>query len=399
MSETPDKAAAVIAWLADGARNQAEAPGILAELCDRLAGAGVPLWRVAVFVRTLHPQAPARRFLWRPDAPVEVSEALHEQFATDEFVQSPIVRVSTDATPIRRRLADPACPLDFAILAGLRAEGVTDYLVSPLAFSNGEVHVVSWSTRAPGGFGDAQLVLLEAIAAPFARVAEVRALRRTAMNLMNTYVGNLAGQRILSGQIRRGHTESIYAAIWLSDMRGFTKLADRVRPETLIEMLNLYFDCQVGPILEHGGEVLKFMGDGLLAIFPVAGEGSDAPTVCNRAMAAAFEARGKVAALGNPLGIPDYPGPRMGVALHLGAVLYGNIGGGNRLDFTCIGPAVNLAARVEKLTGKLGRTVLVSEDFQRFCRTELVSMGEHALAGFAAPQIVYGLADEAGMSA
>ena len=146
------------------------------------------------------------------------------------------------------------------------------------------------------GFRDAQIEAIESIVAPLARVAEVRALRRTAGNLLDTYVGKNAGERILAGQIRRGHAEAIHAAIWLSDMRGFTLLADRVPAQTLVELLNDYFDCQVPAILDHGGEVLKFMGDGLLAIFPI-GHERDPAEVCARALARAYEARRNVAAL------------------------------------------------------------------------------------------------------
>src|SRR5215468_5683354 len=147
--------------------------------------------------------------------------------------------------PIRRRLADADCPIDFPMLAELRDEGITDYLASPLLFTDGEIHLATWTTRQPGGFRDAQIEAIESIVAPLARVAEIRALRRTAGNLLDTYVGNSAGERILAGQIRRGDTESIHAAIWLSDMRGFTRLAETVPPRDMISLLNRYFDCQV----------------------------------------------------------------------------------------------------------------------------------------------------------
>ena len=209
--------------------------------------------------------------------------------------------------------------------------------------------------------------------------------------MLDTYVGNRAGERILGGQIRRGHTETMQAAIWLSDLRGFTALSDRLEAEVIIDILNQYFDCQVPPILEHGGEVLKFMGDGLLAIFPT-GHGANTGKVCSAALAAAHAARAKVAALEATEG--DGSGVRFGLALHLGDVLYGNIGSGNRLDFTCIGPAVNLAARLEKLAGRLGRTVLASEEFARNCHDDLVPIGKFAIAGFAEEQTAFGLGDE-----
>ena len=221
-----------------------------------------------------------------------------------------------------------------------------------------------------------------------ARVAENRLLERTASVLLDTYVGNNAGPRILAGQIRRGDTTTINAAIWLSDMRGFTRLADRLPPQTLVDMLNRYFDCQVPAIAKHGGEVLKFIGDGLLAIFPIATGAENPREVCLSALAAAQEARAAIAA------DPIEGDVRFGLALHVGEVLYGNIGSGNRLDFTCIGPAVNLAARIEKLTSELGRTILASDEFAGHCSSHLVPVGEFELRGFDVARAVFGLAEE-----
>jgi adenylate cyclase len=285
----------VTEWLIGGARSSPEAGGVLAELCGRLVACGVPLWRVAVLVRTLHPDVVGRRFLWQLGREIEMFMAPYEVLETPEYRASPFARVLRTGVPVRRRLADADCALDFPILADLRAEGVTDYLVTPLIFTDDSIHIATWSTRQPGGFTDVQMAGLEAVITPLARVAEVRALQRTAANLLQTYVGHKAGERILHGQIRRGHTEAIHAAIWLSDMRGFTASADRLPLEMLIDLLNRYFDCQVPPILEAGGEVLKFMGDGLLAIFPI--DGGDAGPVCERAFAAALDARDRIAAL------------------------------------------------------------------------------------------------------
>jgi adenylate cyclase len=276
--------------------------------------------------------------------------------------------------------------LDFPVLSELRAEGITDYLALPLVFTDGAIHAVTCTTRQAGGFTDAQIAGIEAIITPLARVTEIRALRRMGSTLLDTYVGHDAGERILAGRIRRGDIEEIHAAIWLSDMRGFTALADSLPPPVLIDLLNRYFDCQVPVILEHGAEVLKFMGDGLLAIFTIAGNETE---VCERALAAARRAQANVAALSDSA----MPGLRFGLALHIGDVLYGNIGSGNRLDFTCIGPAVNCAARIEKLTSQLGRAVLASGEFARHCAGEFTPLGEYRLAGFSAPQLVFGLED------
>jgi adenylate cyclase len=384
----------IVDWLVDGARSAREADQVLAELCDRLVAVGVPLWRVAVFVRTLHPHIMGRRFIWRAGGGVEVMAAPYQMLDAAEYKLSPVVRVLTTGEPLRRRLVDPQCPNDFPFLDEMRAEGVTDYLASPLIFSNGEIHVVTSTTQALEGFSDASMAALEAILPPLARVAEIRALRRTTQSLLETYIGSQAGQRILAGQIRLGDTETIHAVIWLSDMRGFTALADRVTPKTLIELLNRYFDCQVPVIAAHGGEVLKYMGDGLLAIFPVSGEESELRETCRRALTAAREARTKINAIGEAGATGNLDRLRFGLALHVGEVLYGNIGAGNRLDFTCIGPAVNLAARLEKLAGELDRMLLTSSEFARHCNGVLEPVGTFALRGFDAKREVFGLGEE-----
>jgi adenylate cyclase len=340
-----------------------------------------------VFVNTLHPQIIGRRFIWLPGAGVEISEGQFGLFDTPEFRENPVAHVYATRTALRRRLADPDCAMDFPILQELRAEGVTDYLALPMFFTDGAVQLVTCTTRQPGGFTDSQVAGIEAIMTPLARVAEIREWRRTASTLLDTYVGHDAGERILAGQIHRGDIEEIHAAIWLSDMRGFTALADRQPPRVLIDLLNRYFDCQVPVILEHGAEVLKFMGDGLLAIFTIAG---DEAAVCKRALAAARQAQTNIAELSRSA----MPGLRFGLALHIGDILYGNIGSGNRLDFTCIGPAVNFAARIEKLAGELGRGILASSEFAQHCAGEFTALGEFTLPGFSAAQRVFGLEDE-----
>jgi adenylate cyclase len=382
------KLRAVVDWLIDGARSAPLPQQVLAQLSDRLVACGIPLWRVAVFVRTLHPQVMGRRFLWRPGADVETSDAPFELLETEIFRDSPIARVYQTGKAVRRKIADPDCPNDFPVLVDLRAEEVTDYLASPLVFSNGDIHAVTCTTLQPGGFTDAQIAGIEAVMRPLARVAEIRGLRRMASVLLDTYVGHDAGERILAGHIRRGDIEEIHAAIWLSDMRGFTALADRLPPRVLIDLLNRYFDCQVPVILDYGAEVLKFMGDGLLAIFTIAG---DETGVCKRALAAARRVQTNIAELSRSA----MPGLRFGLALHIGDVLYGNIGSGSRLDFTCIGPAVNFAARIEKLTAQVGREILASGEFARHCRGEFTALGEFTLSGFSATQHVFGLEDEA----
>jgi adenylate cyclase len=381
-----------IHWLIDGARSAATPTQMMAECGDRLVKAGLPLWRVGVFIRTLHPDIFGRSFIWKPGSEVVVGAVDFDFQNSPEFVNSPLAIVFGEAIEVR---ANPEGPDSerFPILADMRAEGVTDYIALPLQFMDRTTQASSWTTRQPGGFTEEQLHAIRALIPPLARYVEIAQLRRTASILLDTYVGNRAGERILGGQIRRGHADTMHAAIWLSDLRGFTALSDRLPAETVVEILNRYFDCQVSSIRDHGGEVLKFMGDGLLAVFPIDEYLGDAAQVCSGVLEAARQSRDRVAEIDYAIG-DTVERFRFGVALHVGRILYGNIGGGNRLDFTCIGPAVNLAARLEKLAGRLSRTIVASEGFAGMCSSRWSDLGEFPIAGFSSAQRVYGLVDE-----
>jgi adenylate cyclase len=383
----------LIDWLMDGARSAPTPTALLAQTCERLVAAGVPLWRGAAFVKTLHPDMLGRSFVWRPGAEVVVGSADFDLPESPEFIRSPLAILYGSGHEVRYRLDDPESQR-FPFFDDMRAEGVTDYIALPLHFTDGTTHASSWTTKAPGGFTDEQLAGLRSIMPPFARLGEIHAMRRTAATLLDTYVGNRAGERILAGDIRRGHAETMQAAIWLSDLRGFTTLSDRLAPEIVVDILNQYFDCQVPAIRKHGGEILKFMGDGLLAVFPIAKDGGNLGEVCARVLEAAHEARASVEAMRYPSGeaVERF---RFGVALHIGGILFGNIGGLSRLDFTCIGPAVNLAARLEKIAGRLQRTVIASAAFAGVSAGGWTDLGEFPIAGFSKAQRVFGLKDEA----
>jgi adenylate cyclase len=386
------KLQSLIDWLMDGARSAPEPPVFLKETCERLVDAGIPLWRVAAFVTTLHPDTYGRSFIWKLGGDVAVNTADFDILQTPEFMRSPVVVVQTTARELRYRMDDPDSRR-FPFFDDMRNEGVTDYLALPLLYTDGTVHVASWTTKEPAGFTDEQVAALRKVVLPFSRVGEIMAMRRTAATLLDTYVGNRAGERIWAGQIRRGHAEEMQAAIWLSDLRGFTALSDRLPAATMVEILNQYFDCQVPTIRKHGGEILKFMGDGLLAVFPIARDGGNLGEVCAACLEAGKEARANVDAMQYPSrdGIERF---RFGVALHIGAILFGNIGGMSRLDFTCIGPAVNLAARLEKIASKLHRTVVASAAFAGACHNDWTDLGEFPIAGFSKAQRVFGLHDE-----
>jgi len=387
---TKSDTSSVVAWLVDGARSAADSELVLKEMCTRLCDCGIPLWRVEVFVRTLHPEVVGRRFHWQQGDEVSVLTTTFD--LPLERRQSFIEHLCAQSIPIHTHPGADDRLLDFPQIKELWSEGVTDLLAAPLIFTKGDAHAAIFTTREVSGFNEEQIAGLEALIKPLARIAEVRALQRTATNLLDTYVGHGAGERILSGQIRRGHTESIHAAIWLSDMRGFTTLSDHVPPPVMIGILNQYFDCQVPNILSHGGEVLNFMGDGLLAMFPIE-NAAEEKRMCAAALSAGIEARARIAEL-RPTHADGLKKIRFGLALHVGDVLFGNIGGGNRLDFTCIGPAVNLAARLEKIAAELGRTIVTSSAFAQHIDTHLTALGEFAVRGLGARQQVFGLTDE-----
>ena len=383
----------IATWVSAGERNGVTPEVMMQQLCERLVEAGVALWRVGVFVRTLHPQMFGQSFTWRRGEGVTVYAAPFGIEEDEDFLNSPLAVVHAEGREMRYREADILADTRSSFFVDARAERMTDYIAMPLRFLSGEIHAVSWTTTAPGGFSEAEIEALRALMAPVARVIEIIRLERTATALLDTYVGNRAGQRILAGQIRRGHTETMSAAIWLSDLRGFTALSDRLVPETVVDILNQYFDCQVPVIREHGGEILKFMGDGLLAVFPIAKDGGNLSEVCGRVLRASRKARANVDAMHYPSGnaIERF---RFGIALHIGGILFGNIGGMSRLDFTCIGPAVNLAARLEKIAGRQRRTVVASAAFAGACVDDWVDLGEFPIAGFSQAQRVFGLREE-----
>jgi adenylate cyclase len=382
----------VMDWIIDGARSASTPEQMMAQTCERLLQAGVPLWRAGLFVRTLHPNIFGINLIWRPGTEPVLGTADFGFQDRPEFKTSPLAIVFGERREVRYRLDDPESRR-FPFFDDMRAEGVTDYLALPLFFMDNSIQASSWSTKAPGGFSDEQLDALRSLMPPLSRLVEIIGLRRRATILLDTYVGNRAGERILGGQIRRGHTDMMHAAIWLSDLRGFTALSDRLPPETVVDILNHYFDCQVPAIRAQGGEILKFMGDGLLAVFPIPEEDGGTQQVCARVLEAARESRVHVAEMQYRIGeaVEQF---RFGVALHVGKILYGNIGGGNRLDFTCIGPAVNLAARLEKLAGRLHRTIVASAEFADACAGDWDHLGEFPIAGFSKAERVYGMKDE-----
>ncbi|HEX4926953.1 MAG TPA: adenylate/guanylate cyclase domain-containing protein [Burkholderiales bacterium] len=365
----------VVDWLIAGAPPARVPEDALAEFCRRARAVGLPLYRVAVFVRTLHPNVVGRSFIWvEGRESVETGEAAYDLLESEQFLKSPIRIVFAEHREVRRCLADPSCPIDFPVLDDLLKEGVTDFLALPLAFVNGEVHACSFATRQPGGFREAEAAALRAMAPALARLAEVYSLMARSRNILDAYLGSHAGEKVLAGQIRRGDGEELRAVIWFCDLRDSTALADSMSRADFLQLLNTFFECVLGPVLARQGQVLRFIGDAALAIFPVGGSPREA---CERALAAALEAQAAMDKLNATRALPL----RFGIGLHLGEVLYGNVGTPSRIEFTVIGAAANEAARIEALCKDVGAPLIVSEAVARELGTPMCSIGRHHLRG------------------
>lgn len=375
---------ALFDWLVDGAPGAPTPMAVLERVGPDLVKGGVPLERMSAFVRTLHPSVMGRRFLWEKGVPtVKAVEASWELLNSPMFLTSPLATVFKTGEVIRLKLHPEATGLSEDI-ASLRKDGFTDWVVFPLKFMGGSIHGVTFTTKAKDGFTDEHLAAIAHVIRPLSRVGETLALMRTAVNLLNAYVGNDAGDRILKGHIQRGDTELIRCVIWFSDLRGFTSMSGERQPKEIISILNEFFECQVPAIEQGGGQVLKFIGDGLLAMFPVDAkrDAKIAGDAAVRATTSAFAALAKLNELRRKRGDADLA---FGVALHLGEVAYGNIGGASRLDFTAIGPAVNLASRIEGMTGKLGKPVLLSATVAKEVTLPTRSVGSFELKGITGP--------------
>ena len=351
-------------------------------LCQRLVSAGVPLWRTTVYAATLHPQV--RGFGWRWWREGRITEEVRIAQGvelTKEFLESPMRGTIEQGLTLRRRL--DGAPSEFPLLEEFRGDGCTEYMAVPLNHINRRYPVVAWATDRAGGFTEADIALLDQIRPALAAVVEGIATLRTARGLFSIYLDRHVGERVLDGQIKRAHTEPLRVVIMATDLRNFTSLSDRLPSEQVIGILNDYFEIVASGVHAHGGNVLKFIGDGVLAVF-----GADGAQDQTAARAGLSAARKVVAELG-ALKLGD--SLRSGIGLHIGTVMYGNVGSVDRLDFTVIGPAVNLAFRLEALTKQLGCPVLASRAFAEAAGVPLVSLGPHPIRGFREPEEVFGL--------
>jgi adenylate cyclase len=385
----------LIGWTLGPGRRLTRQGALFDGLCWRLLGEGLPLWRVGLGLSTLHPQIRGFGYRWwRERQRTEVYVVGYGIETTPDFTKSPIRSVIEKGATVRYHLDGEADVSAYPLLQELKREGCTDYFACPLSLSvvapsRDRYHWVSWQTDRPGGFSDAEIARLRQVMPALASALEADALRYMTSSLLTTYLGATASERILNGEIRRAQGETITAVILSSDMRGFTNLSDRLAGKKLIELLDDYFDAIAAPVHARGGEILKFIGDGVLAIFPTEATGREA--AADAALAAAEEGLARLAALNRERAETGQVEIRIGVGLHIGEVILGNVGAADRLDFTAIGPAVNLACRLEGLTKRLDRPLILSEEFAAVARRPLVSLGFHPVKGYSYPEEVFGL--------
>jgi adenylate cyclase len=380
-----DETHPVIRWLMTNAR-RLEASEFLEAFAQQLLAAGVDVSRITTGVPILHPQIFSFSGLWQLESGATERLYRTKPSIPAALANSPIGIAYGGGGPVRCDLAAPRRDGEFAILGDLRREGFTDYIVHSVPFADGSHKALSLATRRDGGFNGDELALFEAMIPAVAFNLEVQTLRRTARTLLDTYVGAQSGGRVLAGQIQRGSGETIRAVIWLCDLRGFTNLSETLPRDALIDLLNCYFGPMCDAVAGEGGEVLKFIGDAMLAIFPI---GAEAAQTCGAALVAAENAQAALIEENlrrEGLGLPRI---EYGLALHVGDVLYGNIGSDTRLDFTVIGPAVNLTARIESMCRQLGRPFLLSSDFVGAAQISAQSLGAFELKGVGVEQEIF----------
>ena len=373
---------AVIEWmLTDGRAGAPRLNEFVDALCARLSAAGAPLWRVRCGFRTLHPQFVARSVIWLRDLDLAEQTIQHGMENTGDYVNSPAQHLANTGKPFRRnlqRLDDG----DHSVLHDLAAQGGTDYFGVPLRFSDGAGGIFMPVTDRAGGFSEHDIKQLTRLVLYLNPVLEAISLRMMARVLLDTYVGPRTGRKILDGAVRRGDSEIIRAALWLSDLRDFTRLSETLGSDDMLAMLNLYFETIGDAVTQRGGEILSFIGDAMLIVFAVHDQRSQAEA-CQDALEAALSAVSNLNEINQQRQQENHPPIRFGIGLNTGEVTYGNIGTHDRLAYTVMGPAVNLVARLESLTKTTNQTILFSRQFADHLQHEVVSHGMHELKGMA----------------
>lgn len=382
-------------WLMRKAPHVKTPEELVQGFAEMLVGAGQPVWRVRVLLRTLHPELLASVYTWQADSDeIVLNQPTHDVVGERTYQDSPFALILRGEGGIRRRLNGPSPTVDFPVLQDLKDQGATDYVAIPLKFSDGQLNIITLVSKAEDGFSTRQLGEVYEILPMFARVMEVHALHRTAASLLDTYLGRNTGRRVLDGLVKRGDGEDVHAVIWFSDLRDSTRLSESLPRATYLALLDDFFDSMAGAVMDHGGEVLKFIGDSVLAIFPIDDPTSVQPEAAANAIAAARDAERRLTKLNQKREAAGECPLGYGIALHRGDLTYGNIGAAGRLDFTVIGPAVNQTARIQDKCKVLGAPVLLSAAFAASFPGKLLSFGEHLLRGIDAKQELFTLPPE-----
>jgi adenylate cyclase len=374
---------AIVEWLAGEALQDSEPSALYGELCQRLRGVGIPILSGRVGFRILHPLYDAGTLNWTRENGIVLEFYRPEQSGREQFLRSPMGHALTHRLPVlRRRLTGDTALLDFETLEELRAAGGTDYVVFLVGFDRAGNNgiICSWLSDRPAGLTDEEIVQLQQITRELGIALKAKIERNIAQNIAHAYLGKRAGQAVLAGSIRRGDGEKITAALWYSDLRRSTEFADQLSAEAFLQLLGRYFEMTAASVLDHGGEVVSLIGDAVLGIF----RAEDAPgEACRRALAAANEARRRLGAAGMTA---NGAALDFGIALHVGQVIYGNVGVAERLQFTLVGSAVNEVVRVQDLTKALGCPLLATAPFAKAVSDEpWRPLGEHALRGLGTP--------------
>lgn len=377
----------VLLWLRREGRLQNELSAFIGELVDRLEAIGAPIWRLYLGLQTIHPQLRAMGVVWRRgEGYSEVARRYGVEF-TSAYIGSPIQEVRETRRTIRHRLTE-LTPQHHEVLHEVAGEGGTDYLGFPVPVSRGEWPVLTIATDRAQGFSEADVLKFTTLVEHLGAVIEMHIGHRVTTTLLDTYLGRETGERILRGLIRRGDGEEIRAVLWFSDLRNYTGLSEVLPPEHVLDILNFYFETLGNALARNGGEILKFMGDGVLAIFPIK-DAMFVPDACSGAIQAALDAQADMDRMNSGREAAEEPPIRFGIGLHIGEVTYGNIGTEDRLDFTVIGPAVNRASRLQALTKEAGVPILASAEFNANCPRKMRSVGRFTVRGIDEQQEVF----------
>jgi len=390
-----DQFAELSAWITEAGLAGHSESAILAGFCEREVARGLPLARALVLIDTLHPIYEGRAFRWtRAQKETTLTEYGRSDDDLSRWQRSPFYRLEESGEPLLRRHLTAETEPEFSIFADLRADGMTDYVAIANRFTGDEIIgrmdcvYSSWATDASQGFDDDDVADLCRLMPFLALAVKSASLARIAGTLVETYLGRDPGRRVLQGRIARGVAERIEAVLWFSDLRGYTRISDTASPGDIIPLLNHYADAIISAIHEQGGDVLKLMGDGLLAIFTA----EDRGRACDAALTAALAARRSVTLVNQRRAAKGLPITDMYLGLHIGEVFYGNIGSKDRLDFTVVGPAVNEVSRIAALCRSVEQPLLVSSTFASAlgeARSRLVSVGRYALRGVGRAQDLF----------